>query len=59
VELAEPDFVPLTPGERTLKATFVLRRPLDGGGLPAGEPICFDDPIPVGSGLERESHCLA
>jgi hypothetical protein len=57
VELAEPDFVPLTPGERALKAQFVLRHPLGGGPLcwlPAGERICLDDPIPVGSGLKGE-----
>ena len=54
-ELTEPDFVPLTAGERSLKATFVLRRPIELlGWLPAGEPIRFDDPIAVIPGIERD-----
>ena len=54
-ELTEPDFVPLTPDERSLKAHFVLRRPIDTlGWLPAGEPIRDDDPIAVPWGLKRD-----
>jgi DNA invertase Pin-like site-specific DNA recombinase len=54
-ELTEPDFVPLTPDERSLRATFVLRRPLDNlRWLPAGEPIRDDDPIAIPWGLKRD-----
>jgi DNA invertase Pin-like site-specific DNA recombinase len=54
-ELTEPDFVPLPPDERSLRATFVLRRPIESlGWLPAGEPIRDDDPIAIPWALKRD-----
>jgi hypothetical protein len=53
----EPRAASRESGERTLRAQFVLRSPIDAGllcWLPAGEPIPFDGPIPVGGELIRD-----